>query len=70
MTTEIEQIIQNGESEVVEFKLSFSKSVLEAIVAFSNYKGGKILIGVKNSGEIKGISLTEETLQNWIYPIR
>nr|MDA3859867.1 putative DNA binding domain-containing protein [Melioribacteraceae bacterium] len=70
MINEIEQIIQNGESEVVEFKLSFSKSVIETIVAFSNNKGGKILIGVKNSGEIKGVSLTEETIQNWINEIK
>jgi len=42
----VKRIISNGESDVVEFKPSFGKAVIEAICAFANYRGGMVLIGV------------------------
>ncbi len=67
---ELKNIINNGESETVEFKQSFNKSVIETIVAFSNSKGGKILIGLKDDGTIIGVSITEETMQKWLNEIK
>lgn len=62
--------IAEGESETVEFKLSFQKEVIESIVAFANAKGGKVFIGVDDSGRIVGLELTKESLQNWINQIK
>ncbi len=45
---ELLNLISQGESETVEFKQSFNKVVITAIVAFSNTKGGKVIIGDDN----------------------
>lgn len=67
---ELKHIISQGESETVEFKQSFTKAVIETVVAFSNTRGGKVIIGVNNNGELKGISLSEETIQKWLNEIK
>ncbi len=67
---ELLEIIKTGESKTVEFKTSFQKEVIESVVALANTKGGNILIGVKDSGEIIGITLNDESLQNYINIIR
>ena len=69
MTTVMEMITQ-GESQTIEFKSSFQKEVIESIVAFTNAKGGKILIGVNDKGEIIGVELKQESLQNWINQVK
>lgn len=61
----IEQIIKNGESQSVEFKESFDREVIETTVAFSNSKGGIILIGVTDDGKTRGITIGAETLREW-----
>ena len=65
----MDMIIQ-GENQRVEFKSSFQKEVIESIVAFANAKGGKIFIGINNEGDIIGIDLTPENLQNWINRVK
>jgi ATP-dependent DNA helicase RecG len=57
--------IKGGESITIEFKASFDKEVLETSVAFANTKGGVILIGVADRGEIKGVQIGKETLKDW-----
>ncbi len=59
-------LISAGESQTIEFKTSFQKEVIESVVAFSNAKGGKIFIGVKDDGSIQGLQLGKETLKDWI----
>ena len=59
-----------AESEKIEFKTSFNDGVIETLVAFSNAKGGTVYVGVTDKGEIKGIQLGKETIQNWIHPVR
>ena len=64
----IKEIIQSGEDGYVEFKSTMrwnlrearidkkmEEIILKSISAFSNSKGGKLLIGVDDSGEILGI---------------
>ena len=55
---QLEQIIEFGESSVVEFKSEqfHTDSLAKEIVAFSNYKGGDIYIGIEDSGQIMGVS--------------
>ena len=67
---DLNNIILNGESETVEFKLSFNKTVIETLVAFSNTKGGKVIIGVKNDKTIVGVTISEETVQKWVNEIK
>ena len=62
--------ISLGESQTTEFKLSFQKEVIVSVVAFANAKGGKIFIGVSDNGEIVGVTLKKETLQDWINQIK
>ncbi|MDO9110838.1 MAG: ATP-binding protein [Desulfatirhabdiaceae bacterium] len=47
--------IQDGESETVELKSSFDREVIETLVAFANAKGGRVFVGVADSGRITGI---------------
>ncbi len=57
---ELKLIIAEGESLLVEFKERYSSKINRDIVAFSNTKGGYILIGVNDSGEITGAKLSNE----------
>ena len=68
--SDIKNIISQGESKTIEFKQSFSKAVIETLVAFSNTSGGKVLIGVNDKGAVSGTSSTEETVQKWINEIK
>ncbi len=58
----IYKLIQNGESETVEFKSRVpSDSIVAAnIVSFANTKGGNILIGIGDKKKIIGISNATE----------
>jgi len=55
---DLEIILQQGEGQRIEFKESFSASIAKDIVAFANDLGGKIFIGVDDSGKLKGINIT------------
>jgi len=59
-----------GENQWLEFKESFGKEIIETVVAFSNASGGTILIGVDKNGRIKGVTISEETLKEWINAIK
>ncbi len=61
----LQELIASGESISLEFKEKFDDRTLESAVAFANTKGGIILIGVSDRGEIKGIRIGKETVQNW-----
>ena len=57
--------ISLGESKKLEFKeiLPSSDKIMKTAVAFSNGAGGKLIIGIKDNGEIIGIS-DEEMIRN------
>ena len=63
-------IIPTSESITVEFKKTFNEDVIETLVAFSNAKGGTVYIGVTDNGEVKGITIGKETIQNWINEVK
>jgi len=63
-------ILPAAESERVEFKTSFNEDVIETLVAFSNAKGGTLYIGIADNGDIKGIQIGKETVQNWINEVK
>lgn len=62
---DLEKLISQGESEIIEFKRSPGeyKEIIETISAFSNTKGGKIIIGVSNSGKLLGIDIGKDTTE-------
>jgi ATP-dependent DNA helicase RecG len=70
MKEEILYIIKQGENEGIEFKTSFCKEVIESIVAFSNTKGGKVIVGVNDNKNIAGITVSDESIQNWLNQIK
>lgn len=61
----IEKILARGESETLELKPSLSQvnEIVEAVSAFANAEGGKIIIGVSDSGEIKGVEVGKGTIE-------
>jgi len=67
---ELKTILKKGESANTEFKESFSDSLIETLVAFSNTKGGKVFLGVTDKGLINGTSIGKETIANWINEIK
>lgn len=56
-------LIASGESETLEFKESFGDEAIEVIGAFSNARGGILLIGVKDSGDICGFQMGKNSLE-------
>lgn len=58
----IHTLIQQGEHQQLDFKFEISDSlkIAKSFVAFTNTNGGKLLIGVKDNGNIKGIRSMEE----------
>ena len=70
MDTKTKKMLNAGESETVEFKLSFDREAIETLVAFANTSGGKVFIGVSDKGEIKGTEVGKETVQNWINHVK
>ncbi len=57
-----------GESYNLEFKEAFSDSLGKEICAFANSKGGKILLGVTDKGELKGLK-SSNMLKSRIYDL-
>ena len=56
----IKNLIKQGESEQLEFKEVVQKeAIAKALCAFLNAEGGTVLIGVKDDGQIIGISNAE-----------
>lgn len=69
-TSKLLTVFKSGESETVEFKTSFDKETIETLSAFANTKGGAVFVGVTDTGNIKGVVLAKETIQNWINQIK
>ncbi|MFI5342939.1 MAG: helix-turn-helix domain-containing protein [Chlamydiales bacterium] len=63
--TELEEIIQKGESDVLEFKKStfLLHAIAETLCGFFNGKGGKVLIGVTSEKKPVGQHVSDHTLQ-------
>jgi len=59
---ELFKLIEQGESQVLDFKycISDSKKIAKTLAAFANTDGGKLLIGVRDNGGIAGIKSDEE----------
>jgi len=59
------------ETQHLEFKPGFNEDVIETLVAFSNTKGGTVLVGVDDSGKpLKGFTVGKESIQQWVNLIK
>ena len=66
----ITERIKHGEDINTEFKASFNTEVIETLVAFANAKGGTVYIGINDSGEVKRVDITSESIQQWINEVK
>ena len=59
----LKELIAKGESETLEFKKSLSewKEIVETVSAFSNTKGGTIVVGIGDDGKIHGVATVSYT---------
>lgn len=64
--TELLEIIENGENSGVEFKRDVlqNHALAKELVAFSNFEGGMVLLGVDDDGSVAG--LTRDRLEEWV----
>ncbi len=62
----LKDLLKEGESETVEFKPSLSQmdKITESISAFSNTKGGTVVIGVSDKGEVLGVDIGKNTIES------
>jgi ATP-dependent DNA helicase RecG len=64
--TDLLEIITNGENSGVEFKRDVLQNydLAKELVAFSNLRGGIVLLGVEDDGSISGV--TRADLEEWV----
>ena len=58
------------ESDKIEFKSTFNAECIEALVAFSNSKGGAVYVGVNDNGDAIGVSIGKESISQWSNEIK
>jgi predicted HTH transcriptional regulator len=56
------QLVAQGESEVLDFKKTISSAakIAKTLSAFSNHKGGRLLVGVNDNKTISGVRSEDE----------
>ena len=64
--TELLELIANGENSGVEFQRDSveDRGLAKELVAFANFEGGRVLLGVEDDGQISGIS--RDSLEEWV----
>jgi predicted HTH transcriptional regulator len=58
--TELKKLIRKGESNSLEFKSHFSNEAIETIAAFSNTRGGTLLVGVSTPRNVQVADMFKE----------
>ena len=58
----LKELVKSGENITVEFKLKANhpEKIIKEIVAFANTEGGRLIIGVDDDGQMKGLKFSEE----------
>jgi len=60
----IEKIIASGESETMDFKRKASDNLYKTLCAFANTKGGVVLLGVDDDGNVMNVTFKKEMLRD------
>jgi ATP-dependent DNA helicase RecG len=58
-----------AENEMLDFKRTWHKGVLETIAAFANTRGGRVLIGVEDDGSVSGFAASDQDFQKIVNEI-
>jgi len=70
LKTELLEIIRNGESSGIEFKLDTieNRALAKELVAFANFQGGSVLLGVDDEGNVQGLKRIQmnKKLEEWV----
>lgn len=75
---ELKDLVKRGEGERIEFKLKSNhpEKIIREVVAFANTSGGKLILGVSDDLEIKGLKYVDEdeyiitkNIEKYIYPL-
>jgi ATP-dependent DNA helicase RecG len=68
LKSELLEIISNGENSGVEFKRDDVRpeQMAKEIVAFANFEGGRILMGIEDDGSISGLQRSPAASQEWV----
>jgi len=63
---ELLELISQGESQTLEFKRSLATEdkIVEELASFANTSSGTVIVGVRDSGEIIGVSIGANTETN------
>jgi ATP-dependent DNA helicase RecG len=67
---QVSGLLRRGESETVEFKKGFDRETIETLSAFANTRGGRVFVGVSDTGQVLGVDFGKETIQNWINQVK
>jgi len=57
---QVKLLIGEGEGLTLEFKARYTPRIDEDIIAFANARGGTLLLGVRDDGNITGERLTND----------
>lgn len=59
-------LIQDDESEILEFKESAGewKAIIKTISAFANTRGGTVVVGISDNGDILGVRIGKKTVED------
>lgn len=64
--TELLELLRNGENSGVEFKRDTidNRQLAKELVAFANFQGGRVLLGVEKDGSVSGVTRSE--IEEWV----
>lgn len=62
----LEEITSSGESETLEFKRSSAarREIAQTLCAMLNHRGGRILIGINEAGQVVGQEVVDKTIED------
>ena len=62
----LSKLFGSNESTTIEWKPSLSQihEIIESITAFANTEGGRLFIGISKDGEVEGVSIGKDTIEN------
>ncbi len=61
---ELRRLVKQGETETLEFKtkVNHPEKIVKEVVAFANTKGGNLLLGVSDQGQLLGLAAATEAV--------
>lgn len=71
LTTELAELLRNGENSGVEFKRDdvHADSLAKEVVALANLEGGKILLGVEDDSTVSGLTRGAKQAEEWLMTV-